>query len=187
MEKLIVPFLWDMNNKSISFMIINHRYQKIISPKKYELKASNFSDFIQKADKIIKLFFKHILIVYELHPHHEIRIEYKILHHTSFDLADYHRPSERSLFVRKKFLEHYALTKSMVLPLKLSQQLRSRLKRSELAEFKKLLRLKHIVVPAKKNSYQYHLWILATHATKSNYKNVLKRLSKTKKSLIKAA
>lgn len=160
-------------------MIIDHQFHPVAGPRKYHLETLNFKNFTQKADKIVNSFYRALIHAYHAHPHFDVKIEYKIVHQVSHELADFYKPSDRSDYVRKKFMQIYAITKSVVVPMKLSQQLRSRLKRPELDEFKKSLRKMHVVKPSRTNTYQYHLWILATHATKSNYKKILKRLSKS--------
>lgn len=179
MKKVIAAFFWNGTKKTINFMIIDNEYHELFPPNQYHLSTANFIEFKYSAEKIIKKFFREIFNIYKTQGSvKEIKIEYKIVHIVSHELADQYQPSLFSNFIRKKFLEQYALTKAVILPLRLSQQLRSRLKRPELDKFKHYLRQTHMVKATRKNNFQFHLWILATHATKANYLKILKRLHK---------
>lgn len=187
MKKMTAAFLWDGTNKSISFMMIDHQYRILKNPQKYNLKVADLNAFKQKVEKVIKAFYHEIILLAKSHPHYNVNVEYKIVHIVADDLGGFYQAGEQSEFVRQFFIKMYALTKSKVLSMKLCQQMRSRLKRPELDAFKQSLKEIDLVKPSRKNTYQYHLWILATHATKSNYELILKRLLKVNRADIKAA
>lgn len=176
-KKIIkAAFLWDVGNCDISFMCIDQHFNILLSAKKYHLDAKNLANFKLKTYKVINSFYRQIYLIYKSNPSANFKIEYKILHDVSTETDTYYEPNEKSIYVKKIFLEKYALNKARIMPMMLAQQLRNRLKRPALDIVKKVLKHLRLVKPNRKNNYEYHLWILALHTTKSNYKKIIKRM-----------
>lgn len=186
MKTITTAFHWNAADKSISFMAIDNNFQLVIKPEKHNLDEISFAYFARSVAKIIENFYHELELLAAKNPKVKIKIEYKIVHPVSEELSDYYSPSRFSSFVHKQFFHQHALAKATINKLFLSQQLRTRLKRPPLDIFKKSLKTWGVVKPTKYNQYQYHLWVLATHATKSNYEKILKRLHKSLRSNLAA-
>ena len=180
--EITAAFLWNSTEKSISYIIIDEDYDSLVQPTTTkEIKQGDLKAFCSNTQKVIQTFFDRIKDVYNEQPGCTIKIEYKIVGHGSPAQpyhTQLHKPSDNTEFVRKKFFELFhdisEKNKSIVLA---DTQYRTKLKKPELAEFKKGLDGLHLVPKVKGNAYVYHLWALALHATKSNYKKQLKKLT----------
>ena len=139
-NRIIAALLWDTNNRSISYMIINNRYQVLVSPQKHNLGPQGFAAFARQAAEVIDTFFEKVIAASREEDNCPILIEYKIVHPISHALVTFYQPSPRSDFVRKQFLSCYEKIKKTHQDIVLSQQLRSRLRRPELDRFKNTLK-----------------------------------------------
>lgn len=175
-------FYWNgSKDKSISYMIIDNNFQIRLDPVIKKLDPKNFDSFKREAIKTISSFFSEIEDIYRADKNNNITIEYKIVSHGSPVIlhdAKIHKPSDRTEFVKEQFNQHYKRIKISNDSLKLASQFKKNLTKPALIEFKENLNNLHIVIKQKNNAYQYHLWALALHATKSTYKKVLKKLTK---------
>jgi len=174
--KIKVALWWDVANYSLAFMCIDNKFKILTPARKIHLDAKNDAVFQANAKRVVEDFYHHIHTVYQQHPKSDIKLEYKILHEVDDGLSEYYEPNPKSVYVKQIFLHNYALNKAKILPLRLSQQLRHRLKRPALDIFKKVLKRLKLVKPTRQNNYEYHLWILALHVTKTNYRNIIKKL-----------
>lgn len=88
-----------------------------------------------------------------------------------------HKPSDETEFVRSEFLRcHKQLIGHG--SVELAKQYRKKLKKPELDEFKKEITGLELIDGKRGNAFQFHLWSLALHATKSNFKTKIRKLKK---------
>ncbi|HAT1998351.1 TPA: hypothetical protein I8Z84_000064 [Legionella pneumophila] len=178
---IIAAFRWDSSEKSISFMAIDENYSVRIIPLNTKLPKNNLNQLFQEAENTIKGFFKEIETIYRGKPDANIRIEYKIVGHGSpahHYHTKMHKPSDSTEFVRKSFFETFNDYKSAYSLRLAEKQYRTNLKKPALTQFKAGLDNLELIEKKKNNAYQYHLWALILHATKSNYAKEITKLTK---------
>lgn len=180
--EIIAAFRWDSTKKSISYMAVDENYQVRVIPVITKLHLNNLTSFYSEAENIINSFFREIEAIYRGNPNCNINIEYKIVGHGSPAYhyhTKMHKPSERTEFVRKSFFDNFKNCKNKNHSLQLAEnQYRINLKKPTLTEFKAGLDNLELIEKKKNNAYQYHLWALLLHATKSNYKKEINKLTR---------
>lgn len=181
--KIIAAFFWDgSKDKSISYMIIDESYRVRCSAVMMKLRSDDIKTFKCDANEMIQKFFKEIKDIQNGNKS-EVSIEYKIVGHanpTSQFHTKMHKPSDRTEYIRKCFLDHFKSAGGNG-KLKLAAQYRKKLTKPALTDFKKQINDLQLVDNVKGHAFKCHLWALALHATKTNYP---KKLQKLKKALI---
>lgn len=179
---IIAAFRWDSSEKSISYMAVDENFRVRIIPVITKLPKNNLSSFFLEAKNIINSFFTEIETIYRGNTECNISIEFKIVGHGSpahHYHTKMHKPNESTEFVRKSFFDGFDQCKEKNHSLQLAEkQYRTNLKKPRLTEFKAGLDNLHLIEKKKNNAYQYHLWALILHATKSNYKKEITKLTK---------
>ncbi len=181
--KRIAGFRWDGSGKTISYMVIDEHYQIRCVPVIKKLDTENQKKFQDEAEKVIQEFFTEIENIHRTNSD-AIKIEYRIVAHGSpaaLFQTKMHKPSKQTEYVKEKFFEQHERVnqKNGNGSLQLAKsQWRAKLKKPALTEFNDGLYRLHVVKKKKNNAYQCHLWALTLHATKSNYKKLLKKLTK---------
>lgn len=163
-------------------MIIDKDYQIRTMPVIIKTPQKDLDSFKKEAEQAIQSFFEEIEKTYKGNEDCFITIEYKIVGNAS-PASHYHtqmhKPSNRTEFVRSTFFDyfHKAQIKNQLLQLA-DKQYRSNLKKPALTEFQEGLNNLHLVEKKRSSAYQYHLWAIILHATKSSFKKELKKLMK---------
>lgn len=179
---IIAAFRWDSTEKSISYMVIDENFRVRVIPVITKLPKTILKSFFPEAKNIINSFFREIENIYRGNPNCNISIEYKIVGHGSpahHYHTRLHKPTESTEFVRKTFFDDFEQCKEKYPSLQLAEkQYRTNLKKPALTEFKRGLDDLNLIEQKKNNAYQYHLWALVLHATKSNYHKEITKLTK---------
>jgi len=179
---IVAAFHWNgSNEKSISYMIIDGNFNLRAGPTLKTLNSQNFNLFKKEAEQAVKEFFDEIETLHK-GKDCEIKLEYKVVNQAT-PVRQYstrlNKPSKWTEFVDKKFREFFALKNKIIGSLQLAKQYRRKLKKPELDHFKEKICGLNIVAANGKTAYQHHLWAIALHATKSNYQQKLRKLTKS--------
>lgn len=179
---IIAAFRWDSTDKSISYMVIDDNFRVRVIPVITKLTKTNLNSFFSESKNMINSFFKEVENIYRGNPNCNVSIEYKIVGHGSpahHYHTKMHKPSEHTEFVRTTFFNDFDQCKEKYPSLQLAEkQYRTNLKKPALTEFKSGLDNLDLIEQKKNNAYQYHLWALILHATKSNYHKEITKLTK---------
>ncbi len=108
---IVAAFCWDgSRNKSISYMIIDDKYRVRHDPVIKRLNPKDLDSLKREADNVINTFFTEIEKLSQANKGSNITIEYKIVGHAA-PVNQYHveiqKPSDRTEFVKNKFVELY--------------------------------------------------------------------------------
>ena len=171
---VVVAFMWNKSPRpSISTMAVDiDTIAYLVKPEIHYLNES-FSKFKKSAKKQVSEFF---VSIKELEKNYKkpIRIEYKILFLVHG--MEYMQPAKESLFIYKLFKKYLnKITRKSKL-VKAEPQLRKKLSGKALVEFKKKLQSFYLVSRKQGRGFEYHLWSVALHTTRANYKVKLKRV-----------
>jgi hypothetical protein len=147
-------------------MIIDDKVPKIIAQPKIHYLPNGVISFRRYAKSIIKNFFSQIEALPKSQKN-PIKIEHKIVFHAKH--IPYLTPAKESLFVYKVFMKHAKKLKSKSRYVVIEPQLRKLLSHKPLRSFKKNLRSMELVSRKRNTGFEYHLWAVAMHATKTSY------------------
>lgn len=178
--RLVAAFLWNKSPRcSISTMLVDEDNVKILLPPKIHYLTNGYFKFRKDAKDIITNFFKEIIFLQKQHQA-IIKIEYRIVFHSDIF---YMIPAKESAFVLRIFLQHLVKLERQNPDIIVGMQLRNKLSGKALRHFKRRLRSMYLVSRKKDTGFEYHLWTVALHATKTNYE---KKLNSIQEKLVNA-
>lgn len=164
---IIAAFLWKKSPTcSISTMIFDDETLEFFLSPQLQFLPIPYLQFRRATKKIVCEFFLQLQKLTKI-SNKPIIIEFKIVFHAHE--IPYLKPSRESKFVYKTFKKRLNKAKKELNNIKIQPQLRKLLSGKHLSRFKREIRSLYLVRRKRDTGFEYHLWVVALHATPTTY------------------
>jgi len=169
---LIATFLWKKSPQTIATFVFDDETIQIIRTPQIFYLPKKLKFLKKEIIKIVTDFIKDLEILSKEHA--RIIVEYKIVFKA--ESIPWITLSPESKYVYKKFIQAMTISQTNCKQIKLKPQLRKKLSGKALKYLKQELQKMELVSGKRTRGFEYHLWMIALHATAKTYRPTLKKI-----------